>query len=200
MRDTPFTGIPHFTQRGMDEWCVGEGESGDFLILFRVMVGREADGHHCGHWERTETQDFEESSRSAEKHVLFVLQEQTILITLSSTESEFLALADCSKTALWLRSLLGELKIEVTPTIYCDNLGALKLIENPVFHRRTKHIDVRTLFTRQLHERKQVTYRHVRTTENGADQLTKPLTKVQFEYIRALIGYKPWPFRQPSTS
>lgn len=63
-------------------------------------------------------------------------------------------MAECSKEITWARQLLHELRSQqVTSTImYCDNQGAIKLVENPVLHRRTKHIDVRYHFIRDAKE------------------------------------------------
>ncbi|KAJ2929177.1 hypothetical protein H1R20_g7914, partial [Candolleomyces eurysporus] len=74
------------------------------------------------------------------------------VITLSSTESEYVALTHAAKEAKWLWTLaheilpvvgLGSHVDKFNPTVlYCDNQGAIKLSTNPVFHARTKHIDI----------------------------------------------------------
>ena len=66
-------------------------------------------------------------------------------IALSSTEAEYIALSSCAKEGIWLHRLLSQLRIldSIQPTkILCDNQGAISLSENPVFHARTKHIQV----------------------------------------------------------
>ncbi|PKU78319.1 putative mitochondrial protein [Dendrobium catenatum] len=69
----------------------------------------------------------------------------------SSTEAEYRALAAATTEVLWLRRLVEELHIpQNSPTkIYCDNTSAISLAKNPVFHARTKHIEIDHHFIRQ---------------------------------------------------
>lgn len=74
------------------------------------------------------------------------------IVTLSTTEAEFVAAAAAACQAIWLRRILKELcyqQQESTP-IYCDNVSAIKLSRNPVLHGKSKHIDVRFHFLRDL--------------------------------------------------
>lgn len=65
-------------------------------------------------------------------------------VSRSSRESEYKALANATTEVIWLQLLLGELGIYQfrPPTLWCDNLGATYVYANPVFHARTKHIEV----------------------------------------------------------
>lgn len=127
--------------------------------------------------------------------VLWASQQQRS-VTLSSTEAEFFALTDCSKNALWLRTLFEELRLKINPVVFCDNKSSLALVHNPLFHKRTKHCQIRFLYVRELAERKQVEYQFVSSGDNLSDTLTKPLAKAQFERLRSLIGLLPWPLKQ----
>ncbi|XP_076657790.1 uncharacterized protein LOC143361943 [Halictus rubicundus] len=73
-------------------------------------------------------------------------------VALSSVEAEYMALTEAIKEAVYLRSLLSELGMSEVDhggtIVYCDNQGAQKLIKNPVFHSRTKHIDIRYHYIR----------------------------------------------------
>jgi hypothetical protein len=62
----------------------------------------------------------------------------------SSIEVEYKALADGIAEILWIRSLLSELRVpsSIVTTLWCDNLGATFLFANPMFHARTKHVEV----------------------------------------------------------
>jgi len=70
------------------------------------------------------------------------------IVSRSSTEAEYRSLAQVIANILWLRSLLSELHISVVGSsiIWCDNIGVNSLAQNPVFHQRTKHIDIDTHF------------------------------------------------------
>lgn len=74
------------------------------------------------------------------------------IVTLSTTEAEFVAVTTCASEVIWLRKLFEELSYEQQgPTsIYCDNISAIKLSRNLAFHVRSKHIDVRYHFLRDL--------------------------------------------------
>lgn len=73
-------------------------------------------------------------------------------------------------------------------TLYCDNLSAINISKNPIQHSRTKHIDIRHHFMRDLVEEKIVTLEHVSTVEQLADIFTKVLDVKQFEKLRSKLG------------
>ena len=80
-------------------------------------------------------------------------------VALSSTEAEYMVASQTSCEALWLRKLLVNLfGQELKPTvIYCDNHSCIQLFENPVFHDRSKHIEIRYHFIRDYVQRGPVT-------------------------------------------
>jgi hypothetical protein len=120
------------------------------------------------------------------------------IITLSSTESEYVALTHAAKEAKWLRSLareilpvvgLGSYVDKFRPTIlYCDNQGAIKLSTNPVFHARTKHIDIHFHFIRQTITGRDLQLVYCPTDYMVADIMTKPLGRVKFVEFRKSMG------------
>lgn len=69
-----------------------------------------------------------------------------------------------------------------------DNRSAIDLAKNPVFHGRSKHIDIRFHFIRGCVERGEVILKHVSSHEQRADVLTKALTTIKFEKLRKLLG------------
>nr|GEW78285.1 retrotransposon protein, putative, Ty1-copia subclass [Tanacetum cinerariifolium] len=96
------------------------------------------------------------------------------VVALSTTEAEYMALTEAVKEAIWLRGLLEELGVELNRvTVNCDNQGAIHLSRNHVFHERTKHINVRYHFIREVLEAKTVEVLKVDTEHNAADALTK---------------------------
>jgi len=100
-----------------------------------------------------------------------------VSVALSTTEAEYMALGEASKHAVWLSRLLGDLGYPVdTVEIMGDNRGSLFLSQDPVFHKRTKHIDIRHHFIRDLVNGKRIKLSHVPTSEMAADCLTKALT------------------------
>lgn len=74
--------------------------------------------------------------------------------------------------------------------LYIDNKSTIDLAKNPVFHGRSKHIDVRYHFIRECIERGEIIVRHVSSEYQRADILTKAWTTVKFERMRQLLGVK----------
>lgn len=72
--------------------------------------------------------------------------------------------------------------------IYIDNKSAIDMERNPVFHGRSKHIDVRYHFISERVEKGKIILRHVSSEGQRLDVLTKAMAKVKFERIRALLG------------
>lgn len=111
-------------------------------------------------------------------------------VALSSTEAEYMSLAECAKEAIWLMQVLQELRVPLTrkPALHIDNVGAEILAAHPAYHERTKHIDLRHHFVRDLMAKKVLTLSHVSTDRMVADILTKPLAGPTFRKIRGLTG------------
>ena len=72
--------------------------------------------------------------------------------------------------------------------LHCNNQSCMGIAKNPVFHAKTKHVDVKYHFIKELIEDKQLQLVKVHTTENLADLLTKGLPKESFEQCRTLLG------------
>lgn len=111
------------------------------------------------------------------------------IVTLSTTEAEFVAAASSSCQAIWLRRLLGILyhKQQGPTVMYFENLSTIKL-SNPVLHGRSKHIDVRYHFLRNLCKDDIVDLVFCRSEDQLADLLTKPLKPHVFVKLRNLLG------------
>ena len=102
-------------------------------------------------------------------------------IALSSTEAEYMALSDCCRQTVWLKSLLAEIGIPLRPIPICvDNQGAIFIGSNPVQDKRTKHIGVRYHNVRECVEEKKVELFYIEGSENPADMFTKNLGHVKF--------------------
>jgi hypothetical protein len=112
------------------------------------------------------------------------------VVALSSTEAEYMAYSEAVKEAIWIRELLKDLNYEqLEPSvIFEDNQSTIKLAKNPVQHSRTKHIDTRHHFIRQMIEENQIAIEYCPTEEMIADLATKGLTKSKFNYLRDKLG------------
>uniref|UniRef100_A0A2N9FJA4 Integrase catalytic domain-containing protein n=1 Tax=Fagus sylvatica TaxID=28930 RepID=A0A2N9FJA4_FAGSY len=107
-------------------------------------------------------------------------------VSRSSTESEYRALAFASAELCWIRTLLKDLGIFIsdTPILWCDNVSALAIASNPVFHARTKHIEVDFHFVRERVLRKDLLVKFVSTVDQLADIFTKSLPTNRFLDLR----------------
>eukprot|EP00253_Pinus_taeda_P026187 PITA_26187 len=117
-------------------------------------------------------------------------------VALSSAEAEYMAASTASCEAICLRKLLVNLfrRMEATRIMY-DNQSCIKLYENPVFHDRSKHIDIRCHFVRDCVQRGAVQLRYTPTGEQVAGILTKVLGRTKFVYFREKMGMVKNPFQ-----
>ena len=110
-------------------------------------------------------------------------------VALSTTEAEYMTITEADKEAIWLQGLLRELGIgQEEITIFCDSQSAIQLAKNQVYHARTKQIDVRYHFIREIIEDGGVIMQKIHTTDNPADMLTKVVTAVKFQHCLNLIN------------
>ena len=100
-------------------------------------------------------------------------------VALSSSEAEYMAMCAAVQEAIHLRQLLKDLgHVQDQPTrILEDNQGCIALSENPVFHKRTKHIDIKYHFVRERVASNEIKIEYVATEDQLADLLTKGLSK-----------------------
>ncbi|KAL5577780.1 hypothetical protein UlMin_019479 [Ulmus minor] len=111
------------------------------------------------------------------------------VVALSTTEAEYIAVTEGVKEAMWLKGLVGELgcvhdKVEV----FCDNQSSIHLTKNQMFHERTKHIDIKFHFIRDVVSQGIVSVEKVHTDDNPADMLTKPVTGIKFKHCLDLVS------------
>lgn len=110
-------------------------------------------------------------------------------VAASTTEAEYMAAASAIKEALWLRQLLQGLALDLnTIPIKADSQSAIKLLKNPVFSMRSKHIDVIYHFARERVARNDVSFSYIKTDHMVADALTKPLPSTKFHFCRSAMG------------
>ncbi len=113
------------------------------------------------------------------------------IVALSTYKAEYDAMYEAGKEAVWRGYLLAELEFwkRSTPvTLYTDNQGSIALLNNPEFHRRTKHLDVQYHWIRKAVSMKKLNIVYIPTTEMAADGLTKSLPTSGFLEFRCMIG------------
>lgn len=98
-------------------------------------------------------------------------------ISRSSAETEYRALASTTSEVLWLQQLLKDFSIHLSepPVIFCDNQAAIHIASIPIFHKRTKHIEIDCHFVREQLHTEAIKLLPVRTHNQLADMLTKAL-------------------------
>jgi len=107
-------------------------------------------------------------------------------VSRSSTKSKYKAVADATAEVMWIQTLLRELNINSPKAakLWCDNIGAKYLSANPVFHARTKHIEVDYHFVRERVTRRLLDIYFISSGDQVADGFTKPLP------VRSLEQFK----------
>lgn len=123
--------------------------------------------------------------------VSWVSQKQRV-VALSSCESEFMAATTAACQGIWMRNVLSQITGDkLGPVVlFIDNKSAIDLAKNPMFHGRSKHIDIRFHFIRECVERGDVIVKHVSNSQQRADGLTKALATIKFEKMRNLLGVR----------
>ena len=109
-------------------------------------------------------------------------------VALSTTKAEYVAATEACKEALWLSYLVRDLGITELTILHCDSQSAIMLARNPVFHAKTKHIEVKYHFIRDVLDSKNIELVKVHTNNNPADLLTKGLPAERFAHCRQMMG------------
>ncbi|PKU63414.1 Retrovirus-related Pol polyprotein from transposon TNT 1-94 [Dendrobium catenatum] len=110
-------------------------------------------------------------------------------VSRSSTESEYRALASATADTIWIKRLLADFHIDhLQPVdIFCDNTSTIALANNPVFHARTKHIEIDQRFVRDHIQNHTIRLLPISTIDQIADILTKPLSTIRFKDLRSKL-------------
>ncbi|CAM8925259.1 unnamed protein product [Rhodiola kirilowii] len=112
------------------------------------------------------------------------------VVSRSSAESEYRAMAAVCCELVWLSRLLGDMGVHMTSPIplHCDNKAAIHIAHNPVFHERTKHIEIDCHLVRAHVLSKFINPVHVGTAEQPADIFTKSLQRDQLQHLCSKLG------------
>ena len=112
------------------------------------------------------------------------------VVAQSTAEAEYVAATAAVNQAIWIRKILADLHMKQNePTqIYVDNQAAISILNNPIFHGRTKHFKMKLYFLREEQREGEINLLYCRTEDQTADVLTKALSKARFEALRDKLG------------
>jgi hypothetical protein len=163
---------------------------------FGMFYRKGGDTEFCGYTDSDYAGD--QDDRKSTSSYVFMMNSSAIswsskkqpVVTLSTTEAEFIVAASGACQVVWLRRILKSLTHVLSgPTVvYCDNISAIRLSKNPVMHGRSKHIDIRFHFLRDLVKDGVIELTQCSTHEQVADIMTKPLKIEVFSKIRESMG------------
>lgn len=113
-------------------------------------------------------------------------------VSRSSIEAEYKALAHTAADITWIRNILKDVGVFVSnpPSIHCDNMSAIVLSANPVFHSRIKYLDIDYHFVRERVQKGDLEVLYIPTNDQTADVLTKGLHNPSFikHYYNLKLG------------
>jgi hypothetical protein len=104
----------------------------------------------------------------------------------STTEAEYMAIAKACKESVWLKCLYAKLcGDDSCVNLFCDNQSAIYLTNDQMFHERSKHIDVKYYYVRDMVAQGKLKVRKISTHDNPTDMMTKPVMLLSLSFVRA---------------
>lgn len=165
------------------------------LIYKRSNFVEKLIGYVDADWASNET-----DRRSITGYVFKIFENCTVTwntkrqssVAASSTEAEYMALFEAVKEALWLKSLLQSMGIEILHpiTLFEDNQSCISIATNPTGHKRSKHIDIKFHFSREQVVNKIICLKYLSTGNQEADLFTKMLPAPRFQELRCKLGLR----------
>jgi hypothetical protein len=117
------------------------------------------------------------------------MRKREAIVSLSTTEVEYMAATHASKEVVWLQILcLGIGLVQQAIRIECDSQSAIFLAKNPTYHSKIKHIYAQYHFVRDMIEEKKVSLMKVDTLKNVVDSLTQSVSTEKFSWRRGSMG------------
>lgn len=114
------------------------------------------------------------------------------IVTLSTTEAEYVAAVEAAKEIIWMRNILCEFgyNMDKPSVLHMDNQSAISVSKNPEHHGRMKHLDLRFHWFRDVVNSKLISPSYIPTAEMVADILTKPLPIPKVQFCRDSMGIR----------
>ena len=111
-------------------------------------------------------------------------------VELSTTEAEFIVITKACKELLWMKKFVQELGFQQQRyVLFCVSQSAIHLGKNPTFHGRSKHIDVRYHWIRDILDSTLLELEKIHTDDNGSDMMTKTLPKGSLKLVGLFLGW-----------
>ena len=124
---------------------------------------------------------------------MFFYSQQTST-SLSTAEAEYIAAGSYCTQLIWMNQMLSDYGInQKTMMVYCDNESEIDILKNLIQHSRTRHIDIRHHFIRDLVGEKILSLEHIATENQLANIFTKPLELTRFDSLQKSLGICPYP-------
>ena len=122
------------------------------------------------------------------------------IVSVSTAKVEYIVTFYTCCEVIWLRKLMsGIFDVEVdTTVICCDNQSCIKMTKNLVFHDKSKHIEIRYFYIRDMVQKGAIKLQYVGTDEQVIDIFTKPLSRIKFEYFcdKLSVAQKEFPRKE----
>jgi len=162
-----------------------------------VVPGTSLVGHSDSSWA-----DNQSDRKSSQGHcfslgsgVISWKASRSPAVALSTCEAELYAACSASQEAVWLADMLTLLGYPQNPPpmLWCDNESTVSLTKEAGFSGRSKHIEARYYFVRELVQEKKLRTAHISGKDNVADIFTKPLSHEDHARLTVMLGLKAMP-------
>ncbi|MCO5600088.1 hypothetical protein L7F22_054196 [Adiantum nelumboides] len=122
------------------------------------------------------------------------LSKKQPIVATSNCEAKYRAIFTATVECVWLRRLMADLGVgqDTANTIYTDSQSALAVARNPIFHARTKHIEVHYHYVRERLSAGEMSLAYVPTQDNPANLFTKALSHEKLEAFCKALGLPPF--------